>query len=337
MGKRKSIGKKKKIIVEDEVEEEEINVEDEIIEKEKKGKNENKKNKNKKNKNNKNMKKKKSEINSSEEEEEEEEEGEDEVDFNINNYDINNMERVEMLSDDGEGMELNGQAAVEQEQEEEEEELKEYKNDVMGLMKAKKDIAMNKGEEVPWIERLDITSDVPFQIKDVHDDLDREAKIHDATLINVHKALQKLDDLGVPHRRPDDYFAEMIKSDEHMQRIRKKLVVEQQRLKQIEDRRKQREMKKFGKQMQANVLQERAKKKRMDDEKIKQWRKGHKNGEDMLFDDMPEDVNDSVKERKKGLKRSGGAVSRTPNQKRQRKTEKYGGGGRTNKKMKEWN
>ena len=31
--------------------------------------------------------------------------------------------------------------------------------------------------------------------------------------------LKRLRDLDVPTTRPDDYFAEMIKTDEHMQRV----------------------------------------------------------------------------------------------------------------------
>jgi hypothetical protein len=35
----------------------------------------------------------------------------------------------------------------------------------------------------------------------------------------VRIALPKLQALGVTTRRPDDYFAEMAKSDEHMQKV----------------------------------------------------------------------------------------------------------------------
>lgn len=35
----------------------------------------------------------------------------------------------------------------------------------------------------------------------------------------VSKALPKLIKLAIPTKRPDDYFAEMVKSDDHMQRV----------------------------------------------------------------------------------------------------------------------
>jgi hypothetical protein len=35
----------------------------------------------------------------------------------------------------------------------------------------------------------------------------------------VKKALPKLEELGIPVFRPGDYFAEMSKTDEHMQKV----------------------------------------------------------------------------------------------------------------------
>ena len=39
-------------------------------------------------------------------------------------------------------------------------------------------------------------------------------------LAAVAASRSELDRLGIPHRRPDDYFAEMMKSDQHMQKVR---------------------------------------------------------------------------------------------------------------------
>ncbi|CAG8796404.1 18268_t:CDS:2, partial [Racocetra fulgida] len=78
---------------------------------------------------------------------------------------------------------------------------------------------------------------------------------------------------GVPFSRPDDYFAEMVKSDVHMSRIRQKLVNEEQRIKASEEARRQRELKKFGKKVQIEKIQERQKKKKEELEKIKVMKK----------------------------------------------------------------
>jgi rRNA-processing protein EBP2 len=59
-----------------------------------------------------------------------------------------------------------------------------------------------------------------------------------------------------PFTRPDDYFAEMIKSDAHMERIRQRLLDESASIKKSEIKRKEREGKKFGKQVQLEKLKE---------------------------------------------------------------------------------
>lgn len=65
------------------------------------------------------------------------------------------------------------------------------------------------------------------------------------------------------------YFAEMVKSDEHVEKIRQKLVEEATNKKAAAEARKLRDLKKFGKQVQVAKLQERAKEKKESLEKIK--------------------------------------------------------------------
>ena len=72
-----------------------------------------------------------------------------------------------------------------------------------------------------------------------------------------------------PFTRPSDYFAEMIKSDAHMERIRQRLLDESATIKKSEDKRKEREGKKFGKQVQIEKLKEREKSKKEMEERLK--------------------------------------------------------------------
>ena len=72
-----------------------------------------------------------------------------------------------------------------------------------------------------------------------------------------------------PFTRPADYFAEMVKSDAHMERIRQRLLDESAGMKRAEEKRREREGKKFGKQVQVAKLQERQKAKRDTLDKIK--------------------------------------------------------------------
>lgn len=61
----------------------------------------------------------------------------------------------------------------------------------------------------------------------------------------------------------------MVKSDEHVEKIREKLVEEATNKKAAAEARKLRDLKKFGKQVQVAKLQERAKEKKESLEKIK--------------------------------------------------------------------
>ena len=65
--------------------------------------------------------------------------------------------------------------------------------------------------------------------------------------------LRKLEKLGVPTKRPEDYFAEMVKTDDHMRRVREKLLGRQKVLEQKEKMRKMRELKKYGKKVRTRV------------------------------------------------------------------------------------
>lgn len=90
----------------------------------------------------------------------------------------------------------------------------------------------------------------------------------------VRTAQAKLDELGIPHQRPDDYFAEMVKTDAHMARVKSKLIKQQTDAKEAEERRKARDNKKFGKQFQAAKQQERALKRKANVDAAKGLKKG---------------------------------------------------------------
>jgi rRNA-processing protein EBP2 len=122
--------------------------------------------------------------------------------------------------------------------------------------------------KLAFSEYQTITSDEPIEIPDVEDDLNRELAFHKQALAAVKDAREKLKKEGVPFSRPSDYFAEMVKSDEHMGKIKAKLVDDAAGKKAAAEARRQRDLKKFGKQVQVAKLQERAKEKRDTLEKI---------------------------------------------------------------------
>lgn len=139
--------------------------------------------------------------------------------------------------------------------------------------------------ELPWSkhsfqEHQSITSaeKTETEIKDIYDDTERELAFYKQGLDAVKQGRAALTKLKVPFSRPMDYFAEMIKSDEHMDKLKSKLLTEAANKKASEDAKKQRHLKKFGKQVQNSTLQERAKQKKETLDKIKSLkRKGASN------------------------------------------------------------
>jgi rRNA-processing protein EBP2 len=95
------------------------------------------------------------------------------------------------------------------------------------------------------------------EIANVQDDLERESVFHRRALDAVAAARSKLGALGVPTRRPDDFYAEMMKNDAHMRKVKDKLLFEQRELEAKGERRREREAKRYGKAVQAERLKER--------------------------------------------------------------------------------
>ncbi|KAI8375944.1 eukaryotic rRNA processing, partial [Radiomyces spectabilis] len=126
-----------------------------------------------------------------------------------------------------------------------------------------------KLKNLPWIETMTLTSSEPIVLADVHDDMARELAFYQQALEAAKIARDRFKEADVPFSRPDDYFAEMLKSDEHMAKVRQRLLDEDAKLKASEDAKRQRELKKFGKKVQVEKQLERQKQKADMLEKIK--------------------------------------------------------------------
>ncbi|XP_077501966.1 uncharacterized protein LOC144112985 [Amblyomma americanum] len=87
----------------------------------------------------------------------------------------------------------------------------------------------------------------------VHHDFKREMAFYRQAQAAVLEGIPRLHQLGVVTRRPDDYFAQMAKSDTHMTKVREKLLTKKVALERSEKARKLRELKKFGKKIVEGV------------------------------------------------------------------------------------
>ena len=139
-------------------------------------------------------------------------------------------------------------------------------NNTIALTKALKSIAFPS--DLPFSVHQSITTYEPVAISSVDDDLTRELAFYKQSLDAVNEARIRLKKEGIPFSRPTDYFAEMVKSDEHMGKIKSKIMDEAASKKAAADARKQRDLKKFGKQVQMAKLHEKNKVKRETLDKI---------------------------------------------------------------------
>ncbi|AQZ15582.1 EBP2 (YKL172W) [Zygosaccharomyces parabailii] len=169
----------------------------------------------------------------------------------------------------------------------------------------------------PFEEHLSVTSNATADagIKDIYDDTERELAFYKQSLDAVVHAREQLKKRKIPFKRPLDYFAEMVKSDEHMDKIKGKLVQEASEKKARQDARRQRDLKKFGKQVQVATLQKRQLEKRDTLEKIKALKNKRKHSE------IGED------EFNVGVEEAAAAKKPKVNHKREAKNSKYGQGG----------
>jgi len=134
-------------------------------------------------------------------------------------------------------------------------------NNHTALLAAHKRIALPLSK-LAFSAHQSVSSSSPTTIADVNDDLNRELAFYQQSLTAVQEARRQLQKEGAPFSRPADYFAEMVKSEEHMGRVKQKLVDAAASKRAAQDARRQRDLKKFGKQVQVEKRQEREREKR---------------------------------------------------------------------------
>ncbi|KAJ8608296.1 hypothetical protein MRB53_039718 [Persea americana] len=204
-------------------------------------------------------------------------------------------------------------------------------NNTAALTRSLESFALPLGS-LPFSAHQSITTAEPVAISDVEDDLAREQAFCKQALDAVDSAKRLLQQEGVPFSRPADYFAEMVKTDEHMGKVKGRLIEEAASKKASADAKKQRDLKKFGKQVQQEKLKERAKAKKDMLERVsvlKRKRQGaglETEGEESMFDVALEDA--ATTERKDKEARRSRGPGGAPNAKRQKKDAKFGFGGK---------
>ncbi|SAM85114.1 related to EBP2-required for pre-rRNA processing and ribosomal subunit assembly [Ustilago bromivora] len=145
-------------------------------------------------------------------------------------------------------------------------------NNESALKRIYEDIRLDapSSSKLPWMETMRVTYpiSVSAEVTDVENDLERELAFYKQALHAAVEGRKLVEASGTAFSRPSDYFAEMVKTDEHMERIRQKLLDESAAIKASEAAKKQRELKKFGKKVQVEKLQERIRNKKEMNERV---------------------------------------------------------------------
>nr|CAG4643489.1 EOG090X0D84 [Ilyocryptus agilis] len=223
-----------------------------------------------------------------------------------------------------------------------------YANNVPKLEGKAKEMAL----KLDWIEKLDLTTDLQdivsgiledkevitpsYKIEtpgdQIVDDLQRETLFYRQAQVAVIEGLARLKALGVPTKRPEDYFAQMAKSDDHMLKVKRKILAQQMSQEKAQKVKKLRELKKYGKKVQVEVGLQRAKEKREMLSKVKQFREGKLASLDFLDekDDKKRDILQITKQKtkEKNEAKRFNQVKDKGKLKRNEKDKKFGFGGK---------
>ncbi|XP_011495814.1 PREDICTED: probable rRNA-processing protein EBP2 homolog [Ceratosolen solmsi marchali] len=225
------------------------------------------------------------------------------------------------------------------------EDKKVLKNNIRGLNKKLEEFR----QKLPWIEKLILINapapmapELALQMQEqesrrdrqlrgnkklpqydssddpVLNDFRRETLFHRQAQSAVVEGIARLKSLNVPTLRPEDYYAEMAKTDEHMQKVKTNLIKKQTQAQYSEKVRQMRVQRKISKQMQIEAtLKKHAEKKKLLEE-VKKYRKGIRQDLDFLED-----------KKKSGLKQKpNNNMSKRALEKRNMKNSKFGFGGK---------
>jgi len=121
--------------------------------------------------------------------------------------------------------------------------------------------------------------------------------------------------------RPNDYYAEMIKSDEHMRKIKGRILWEQKKIGIVENRKRNRRLKKYHKELMSQKKKENAARIRSEKEAIEEW-KTHSNRDNRSLQQIMKDARSDYLNKMNARKQH----KVKPNMKRIMKNLKYGSG-----------
>ena len=154
------------------------------------------------------------------------------------------------------------------------EKINSIKNDIQKFYDA-------KNKKIDWLEfPVEISQSSIPQNLNPDDDIKRELIFYNIAKENAIQGMIKLKQLGEKINRPDDYFVEMLKSDEQMVKVKKQIINEQQYIKKFEAKKQKMQNIKFAKSIKDFQNKEKSSFKRQTLQGVENWKKHIKNNPD---------------------------------------------------------
>lgn len=190
---------------------------------------------------------------------------------------------------------------------------------------------------MPWAESFCVVPEksLPFGAGgndgnplDIHDDLKRELAFYNMALDAANDAHTMCKQASIPFTRPEDFFAEMVKTDDHMAKVKDRLIFETKKMDAVAQRKSNKEQKLRGKEKQANKIAEKAKRKKDHFKAVDDWAKSaeQNRGPATREDDK---AYLGKMNAKRGWTDRDGNLQDGPNKKRMAADKKFGYGGKT--------
>lgn len=149
--------------------------------------------------------------------------------------------------------------------------ISEARDDKAGLERKLAEISVFTGEHgLSFSESLYVEMPLQGTLEDelATDDLKRERRFAELATEAVHMGLDRLRRDNVRFRRPGDYFAEMVKGDAHMGKVKGRLMQEKEKIEGAEKRRNNREIAKNKRKVRSTQMEREQDKRRKAKEEI---------------------------------------------------------------------
>ena len=187
----------------------------------------------------------------------------------ITNYEANNEKQLE--NEEEEGQDTESEIPSINLENELTEKLNSIKNDIQKFYDA-------KNKKIDFLEfPINISqSEIPPNLNP-DDDIKRELIFYNIAKENAIQGMIQLKKLGEKINRPDDYFVEMLKSDEQMVKVKKQIINEQQYIKKFEAKKQKMQNIKFAKSIKDFQNKEKSSFKRQTLQGVEKWKKHIKN------------------------------------------------------------